>query len=83
VTTVITSFSEPGPPALVLPDGRRVSEVEHGELYTELDRLQVKGFSHRAGRTDNERAYAQHLAALAQEAGQKAIAEWLTAHRRA
>jgi hypothetical protein len=79
--TTITSFSPPAPPPLMLPSGKAVSTVSQGELYSELDRLKIPGFSHRNGRPDNEAAYRQHLAGLAQEAGQKAVAEWLLQNR--
>lgn len=77
----ITSLTPPAPAELTLPNGRKLSDVGHGELYGELDRLKVRGFSHRNGRTDNERAYAEHLRGIHDEAGKAAVAAWLAANR--
>jgi hypothetical protein len=57
---VITSLTPPAPAPLVLPDGRKVADVEHGPLYGELARL-VPNFSHNLGRTDAIALYARHL----------------------
>jgi hypothetical protein len=81
MTQQITSLSPPPPEPLLLPDGRAAETVPHGELYGELDRIKVPGFSHRAGRTDNERAYAEHLRGIHDEAGRAAVAAWLAANK--
>ena len=41
----ITSLTPPAPAELRLPDGHKLSDVGHGELYGEIDRLKVPGFS--------------------------------------
>jgi hypothetical protein len=77
----VPSFTPPAPADFVLPSGKAVSTVSHGELYSELDRLKVRGFSHAAGRADNERAYAEHLRGIHDEAGRAAVAAWLAANK--
>lgn len=75
----ITSLT-PAPAPLVLPDGRKVADVEHGPLYGELARL-VPNFSHNLGRTDAIALYARHLQSVFDEAGKAAVAHWLAANR--
>ena len=67
--------------ALELPGGRKVGDLQAGELARFLIAAGVPGVSHTAGKLLNVEAYKQHLADLAAVAGQKAIAAWLEEKR--
>lgn len=78
----VTSFgTTPSLDRLLLPDGRRVSEVDQGPLYGEFDRLAVPGFRHQLGRTDAIAGYGRFLQSIFDEAGQKALDAFMAANR--
>lgn len=60
---------------LPLPDGRRVGDVDR--ITSVLVELGIPGASHENGRAANVEAYADHLAKLHDEAGKRAVAQWL------
>jgi hypothetical protein len=62
---------------LKLPDGRCVGDVDSGSLYAEFHRLQISGFRQTLGRVDAIDCYARHLEAIARQAGQVAVNNWL------
>ena len=66
---------------LQLPDGRRVVDVDGGELYREFDRLKVAGFNHTLGRQTAIEKYAAHLGAVAKAGADAAIADYLQKNR--
>jgi hypothetical protein len=78
----ITSLTPPPPEPLKLPSGKVVSAASHGELYSELGRLGIVGFSHNNGRAVNEALYAAHLEHIAAAAGKEAVAAWLAANNK-
>lgn len=81
MNTVTTFGTTPALDNLRAPDGRRIGDLEHGEVYSILGGLGVEGFSHGQGRTDNIAAYARHLEKIADAAGQAAIAAWMAEKR--
>jgi hypothetical protein len=82
MTQQITSLSPPPAPPLLLPDGRAVDTVPHGELYGILADLQIVGFDHRNGLTTNIALYQAHVNHLAAVAGKEAVAAWLAANNK-
>jgi hypothetical protein len=82
MTQQITSLSPPAPEPLLLPDGRAVDSVGHGELYGILADLQIVGFDHHNGRTTNIALYQAHLNHIAAVAGKAAVDQWLQSHNK-
>jgi hypothetical protein len=78
----ITSFgTTPSLDNLRIPDGRRIGDLSHGEVYAVLSGLGIDGFSHNLGRTDAIAAYSRHLEKIAHAAGEAAIAQWMAEKR--
>ena len=89
MTNQITSFggaaathfgSSPDLENLLLPSGRRCSEVSQGELYAVIAKL-VPHFSHNWGRSDVLAAYSRHLETIGAAASRAAISAYLEAHK--
>ena len=63
---------------MTLPDGRKVGDVlSGGALATVLLDAGVEGVSHEKGRAENVAAYAAYLDKIFDEAGKRAVAEWM------
>jgi hypothetical protein len=78
----VTSFgSTPALDDLRVPDGRRIGDLSHGEVYTVLGSLGIDGFNHNLGRTDAIAAYSRLLEKIAHTAGEAAIAQWMAEKR--
>jgi hypothetical protein len=78
----ITSFgTSPWMNDLRIPDGRKIGDLEHGEVYAVLGSLGIDGFSHNLGRIDAIPKYADHLQSIHDEAGRAAVTAWLAANR--
>ena len=78
----VTSFgNSPALDNLRLPDNRKLGDLDHFQLYAALSTLGIPNFAPTKGRQDNIAAYAAHLEAIADAAGQAAIAAWMAEKR--
>jgi hypothetical protein len=77
---VVSFGTTPALDALLLPDGRRCSEVSQGELYAVIAKL-VPHFSHNWGRNDVLAAYSRHLETIGAAASRAAVAAYLEANK--
>ena len=89
MTNQITSFggaaathfgSSPDLENLLLPSGRRCSEVSQGDLYAVIAKV-VPEFKHTLGRNDALALYSRGLQEIHDTAGRAAVAQFLEANR--
>jgi hypothetical protein len=78
---VVSFGSSPALDNLRIPDGRRIGDLSHGEVYAVLGGLGIDGFNHNLGRADAIAAYSRHLEKIAHAAGEAAIAAWMAEKR--
>ena len=67
--------------ALPVPGDRFLGDVQSDELTRMLIRAGIAGVSWENGRAANADAYAKHLSQIKEDAGNRAVAEWLLANR--
>lgn len=66
---------------LVLPDGRKIGQIEDGDLCRTLQGLAVPGVSPENGRATNVNAFAAHVERIRAEGATAAMNNWLSAAR--
>lgn len=66
---------------LELPDGRKLGQIEDGELCRTLQGLKIPGVDPTNGRATNAGAYAVHLDRIRVEGATAAVNAWLAAGR--